>query len=121
MLTLPHRLHKVTRMPAPSLLPLCQYLADDEAGAGDIIFVCIFLLIVVLAAAYAVMWLRKRIWSHDDFETPVTGFTLGDLKQLHRQGKITDQEFQTAREKVVAAAQAAAQRQTAKPTPPKAR
>lgn len=96
-------------------------LADDEVGAGDIIFVCIFLLIVVLAAAYAVIWLRRRLWSQEDADLPSTGFSLGDLKQLHRQGKITDQEFQTARDKVVAAAQATAQRQAAKQTPPKAR
>jgi hypothetical protein len=105
----------------PISFSLLHNLADDETGAGDVIFVCIFLLIVVLAAAYAVIWLRRRLWSQEDADLPSTGFSLGDLKQLHRQGKITDQEFQTAREKVVAAAHATAQRQATKPTPPKAR
>jgi hypothetical protein len=109
-------LHKVRRM-SPLNYSLLHNLADDETGAGDIIFVCIFLLIVVLAAAYAVIWLRRRLWSQEDAEAPSTGFSLGDLKQLHRQGKITEQEFQTARAKVVATAQ----RQAAKQPPPKAR
>jgi hypothetical protein len=106
---------------SPVSFPMFYNLADDEVGAGDIIFVCIFLLIVVFAAAYAVIWLRRRLWSQEDADLPSMGFSLGDLKQLHRQGKITDQEFQTARDKVVAAAQATAQRQAAKQTPPKAR
>jgi hypothetical protein len=92
-------------------------LADDDTGAGDIIFVCVFLLIVVLAAAYGVMWLRKRLWSQDDLDMPAAGFTLGDLKQLHRAGKITDQEFQFAKDKVLAAAQAASARDAARQTP----
>jgi hypothetical protein len=94
---------------------------DDDAGAGGVIFVCVFLLIVVLAAAYGVMWLRKRLWSSDDGDLPAAGFTLGDLKQLHRVGKITDQEFQVARDKVMLAAHAAAERESAKQTPPSAR
>jgi len=96
-------------------------LADDDAGTGGVVFVCVFLLIVVLAAAYAVMWLRKRLWSSDDFDMPAAGFTLGDLKQLHRAGKITDQEFQVARDKVLLAAHAAAERESDKLPPPSAR
>jgi hypothetical protein len=104
----------------PMLGPLTN-LADSDTGPGDIILVCVLLLIVVLAAAYGVMWLRKRLWSDEDVELPAAGFTLGDLKQLHKSGKITDEEFQVARNKVLAAAKAAAERTAARQTPPTAR
>jgi hypothetical protein len=81
-----------------------------DADPVGIVFACVFLLIVVLAGAYFVIWLRRRMWSSDDFDVPTTGFTLGDLRQLHRDGMITDAEFQHARDKVVAAAQKAAQK-----------
>ncbi|MGD0540971.1 MAG: hypothetical protein ABSB33_05595 [Tepidisphaeraceae bacterium] len=96
-------------------------LADGDDSASGLVFVCVFLLIMVIVATYAVMWLRKRLWGPEDADLPATGFTLGDLKQLHREGKLTDQEFQLARDKVVAAAQAAAKRESAKQTPPSAR
>ncbi|MGD0461245.1 MAG: SHOCT domain-containing protein [Tepidisphaeraceae bacterium] len=104
----------------PKLVPLTN-LADGDSSASGVVFVCVFLLIIVLAAAYGVIWARRRLWSTEDYDLPATGFTLGDLKQLHRAGKITDQEFQIAREKVLAAAQATAERESAKQTPPSAR
>lgn len=104
----------------PQLFALTN-LADGDNSASGLVFVCVFLLIVVIAAAYAVIWLRKHLWGPQDADLPATGFTLGDLKQLHRAGKLTDQEFQIAHDKVLAAAQAAAKRESAKQTPPSAR
>lgn len=86
-----------------------------DADPVGVVFACIFLLIVVLAGAYAVTWLRKRLWGMDDSDVPAMGFTLGDLRQLHREGKISDSEFERAREKVVAAAQRVAEKDAAKP------
>ena len=79
------------------------------------------LLIVVIGGAYAVKWLRKRMWSSDEAEMPSMGFTLGDLRQLHKEGKLSDAEFERTKEKIVAAAQRAAERQSAKPPGPNPR
>jgi hypothetical protein len=98
----------------PAVLP--TDLADGDPIA--IVVACFFLLIFVVGGAYAVMWLRKRIWSTEETEIAPMGFTLGDLRQLHRSGKLTDQEFQHAREKIVAAAQRAATPDSGKAPPP---
>jgi hypothetical protein len=43
----------------------------------------------------------------DDSAPPSLGFTIGDLRDLHRSGQLTDEEFQKAKQKIVAAHQAA--------------
>jgi len=78
-------------------------LADTDPL--DIFLACFFLLIFVLAGFYAVYWLRKRIWGVDDSARPSLGFTIGDLRDLHRTGKLTDEEFQKAKQKIVTSLQ----------------
>ncbi|HEX4054611.1 MAG TPA: hypothetical protein VHX86_10135 [Tepidisphaeraceae bacterium] len=107
---------------APALKVWTMPVAGVESNLADsdplsIVFACILLLIVVLAGAYLVMWLRKRLWGLYDSDIPAMGFTLGDLRQLHRAGKISDAEFQHARDKVVAAAQRAAEKDAVKKPP----
>lgn len=77
-------------------------LADvDYAG---ILIACAMLVVLVAIGAFVVMWLRKRIWSPEDPAIMGSGFTLGDLRELHRNGKLSDEEFQKARDKIVASA-----------------
>ena len=40
-----------------------------------------------------------------------TGFTLSDLRQLHKAGKMTDREFELAKAKILEAAKRASERQ----------
>jgi len=86
-------------------------LADDDPFA--IAFACLSLLIIVVAGAYVVMWLRRRYWGADDGAAPSTGFTLADLRDLHRSGQISEEEFNRAKEKILAAHQRAEQRDAA--------
>ncbi|MGD0767907.1 MAG: hypothetical protein ABSB42_06890 [Tepidisphaeraceae bacterium] len=86
-------------------------LADDDPFA--IAFACLSLLIIVVAGAYVVMWLRRRYWGPDDGEVPNLGFTLGDLRELNRSGQISDEEFKRAKEMILAAHQRALQRNAA--------
>jgi hypothetical protein len=87
-------------------------LADDS-DPFSVVFACLLLAVVVLAGAYAVMWLRRRYWGPDDGAVPSTGFTLADLRELHRSGQISEEEFNRAKEKILAAHQRAAQRDAA--------
>jgi len=99
---------------------MCSAAVESALADADpigIVLACIFLLIVAGAGAYVVIWLRKRLWGSDSADEPGAGFTLGDLRQLHRAGKISDAEFQHVRDKVVSAAQRAAQRQPPKQPP----
>jgi hypothetical protein len=67
-----------------------------------------FVLIVMLFfAAAAVLRLRRWLKEDDDSDTG-PGFTLSDLRRLHRDGKMTDEEFEKARGLMVAGAKAMA-------------
>ena len=64
---------------------------------------------VLIVAMVIVSWVRKRLKEPDQ---PVSaGFTLSDLRQLHKSGRMTDEEFERAKAKVVEAARRAAERQ----------
>src|SRR5580698_8003810 len=99
-----------------SALAMIFLLADeDDSSSGiSIFFACIFLVILVAGGAYLVIWLRRRYWGPDDSGSiggnSHVGFTLGDLRHLHKTGQLSDEEFNRAKEKIVAAAQRAAQR-----------
>jgi hypothetical protein len=91
------------------MLAMLMLLADDD-DTFSIFIACLFLLIIVASGAYAVIWLRKRFWGSEDDEVPFVGFTLGDLRSLHKSGRISAEEFEKAKEKIVAAAKRAAER-----------
>jgi hypothetical protein len=68
------------------------------------------LVLLVVGMAFALR-LKRRIRQDDDPTTaPAAGFTLSDLRQMHRAGQLTEEEFNKAKEKIVAAAQKAAER-----------
>ena len=83
-------------------------LADDDPFG--VMIACAFLLVLVVGGAYAVMWLRKRFWTAEDEAVSGVGFTLGDLRHLHKTGQISEEEYNRAKEKIVAAARRAAER-----------
>src|SRR5688572_769627 len=65
------------------------------------------LIILLVGGFYAISKLRQ--WLKDDAAPgPAIGFTLSDLRQLHRQGQMTDEEFERAKAKMVASGKAMA-------------
>ncbi len=96
-----------------ALLP--GILANDDPTA--VVFACLLLVILVLALAYGVFWLRRQYWGSDDGGIPSSGFTLADLRELHRSGRISQEEFDRAKAMIVAAHQRAAQRAAGPPKP----
>ena len=86
-------------------------LAEANDTGMQIVWGLLLAILLALLIA-AVTYLRK--WYHQSSdEMPAGGFTLADLRALHRQGKMTDEEFTAAKAKVVEAAQKAAARQAA--------
>jgi hypothetical protein len=90
------------------MLPRALILAESS-NIGPVIGWSLVLILLVIGGAAGVMWLRR--WLKED-DLPTTtggiGFTLSDLRQLHREGKMTDEEYERARSKMVAAGKAAA-------------
>ncbi|HEY2586473.1 MAG TPA: SHOCT domain-containing protein [Tepidisphaeraceae bacterium] len=78
---------------------------------GNAMWWLIVLVGLVLAGFVAVAQVKKRLMRTDD--SPGSGFTLSDLRRLHREGKMTDEEFEKAKQIIVAGAKRAAERQAA--------
>jgi hypothetical protein len=63
------------------------------------------LIVFLIGAFMAVMWLRRWI-KEDDVPAGKIGFSLTDLRELHRRGEMSDEEFERARAKMTASAKA---------------
>jgi hypothetical protein len=67
------------------------------------------ILIALICAGWVTVWqVRRRLTQPD--ETSGAGFTLSDLRRLHKSGQMSDVEFERAKAKVVEAARWAAER-----------
>jgi hypothetical protein len=88
----------------PPSLPLAQ-----DSGAGGAILWSVVVIALCVAAFWLVSVVRKRFKEDAEIAAgPATGFTLSDLRQLHKSGKMTDAEFERAKEKIVEAGRRAA-------------
>ena len=71
-------------------------------------------LVIIALAILGFLGVSKlRAWmKEDDAESDASpiGFTLSDLKRLHREGKISTEEFEKAHSKMVGAAKAMAEK-----------
>jgi Short C-terminal domain len=78
------------------------------------------ILVILIVGMYVAVYVKKRLKEPDEPTGP--GFTLSDLRQLHKSGQMSDEEFERAKAKIVVAAKTAALREPAKPVdPPKRR
>ena len=75
---------------------------------GGVLWLSVLMIGLVLICFVAVAQVKKRLFRSDD--TLSAGFTLADLRALHRSGQMSDAEFEKAKEAVVAAARRAAER-----------
>lgn len=84
---------------------LMLLLAAEQNVVSILIWSGVLMGAVALLFA-AVIWVKR--WARD--EQPDiragSGFTLADLREMHRRGQITDEEFERARAKIVASARA---------------
>jgi hypothetical protein len=88
-------------------LHVAPALAQSDGGAGVFVWLGA-LLVLVIGLFVVVVWVRRRLSPHEDFHGE--GFTLGDLRRMHKAGQLSDEEFEKAKAGMVAAAQAAALR-----------
>ncbi len=85
-------------MPAMIWLRTASWLAVDEEP--QIITWSLVLIAALIALFTTVNWLRKKLTGKD----PIPGgggFTLGELRDLYRQGQITQEQFERAKARVV--------------------
>jgi len=79
-------------------------VASGGSGAGDLFEriwpTLLVLLVIAIAGGLFAMWLRRRIGAKD--ETGLAGFTLEDLRRMHREGEMSDEEFDRAKAAMLA-------------------
>jgi hypothetical protein len=101
-LTLVHRIHSIKQMFAH----LSPFLADADDYIGAILWSAAILLLMIGAFfGYS----RFKQWMAQPEEPAPGGFTLSDLRALLQTGKLTQAEFDVARQKIVDSAKRAAQ------------
>ena len=95
-------------MVASTLIRTHMLAAEDSSS----IFFWSMVLLALLGAGWAVVVMVKK-WANTPEDPVSTGFTLSDLRQMHRSGQMSAEEFERAKGAIVAAAQAAAKRKEA--------
>jgi hypothetical protein len=89
-----------------------------EASFAPAIIWSVVTLCLLLLGMMAAARLRRKMKQDDVTTGPASGFTLSDLRQMHRAGHLTDAEFERAKERVVLAAQKADARAAPPPGTP---
>lgn len=84
-------------------------LAQDASATVSIFVLCLILIALLLVGFFAVAWLRR--WMRRGDDVPAGGFSLGDLRALHKSGKMSTEEFERTKAQIVGALQRAAARQ----------
>ena len=74
---------------------LTGILAQSDSSPTDIFIWLLVLLVLVIGLFVAVVVLRKKMSPDEDFHG--AGFTLSDLRQMHKKGQMSDEEFERAK------------------------
>lgn len=77
-----------------------QWLAQARIASPDDFFSqvapwLVGLLAVVMAGGIVIYFIRRMLRA--DHGAPIEGFALEDLRQMHRRGELSDEEFEKAR------------------------
>jgi len=76
-------------------------VAAAQNDYGKLFVWSLVLIAVVVFGFMVVVWIKRQIQQPPS--TPTIGFSLADLRELHRTGKISDVEYERARGKMAAA------------------
>ncbi len=86
-------------------MPVCWTLAQVEEATRNTVDVMVSLGYLVAAAvlvALAFWVIRKWVNRSGDDRGVISGFTLAELRQLHRDGELTDEQFASAKAALIA-------------------
>jgi hypothetical protein len=88
-------------------MPVCALLIAQPGGQTILpVFGWSLVLICLLVGGFFAISKLRQWMREDDAPASPIGFTLSDLRQLHKQGQMTDEEFERAKAKIVGSAKA---------------
>ena len=79
---------------------------QTDRGTGGALLWSVVLIATILVLFGAIVLYRR--WMNADETTSNAGFTLSDLRRLHKEGKMTDAEFESAKAILIGSLKAAA-------------
>src|SRR5689334_6668908 len=79
----------------------------QPGGIGSVIGWSLVLMMLVLLGFFIVIRVKKWL-QEDDEPAAAGGFTLSDLRELHRAGQMSDEEFERAKAQMLAGAKSMA-------------
>ena len=88
-------------------------LQAREVPLDKILMASLGLVALVVVGLVVVSHVRRRLNAADQPQS--SGFMLSDLRRLHKEGQMSDEEFERAKARVIEAAKRAAARDAAKP------
>lgn len=88
-------------------------LAQAEPSVGPPLFWSLVLILIIVVLFGAVAMYRR--WMNADDTSAGDGFTLSDLRRLHKAGQMTDEEFEKAKRILIGSVKAAAEKMGEKP------
>ena len=71
----------------------------DSSLSGSIIFWGIVIVLIIVVGLLVVLYVKRMLLSDDAPGHPA--FTLSDLRQMHKSGKMTAEEFERAKAKII--------------------
>jgi hypothetical protein len=80
-----------------------HFLLYVRTGTTDIVIWSLVLMGLLIVALAVVVRLKKKLTQADEISSP-SGFTLSDLRQLYKSGKMSTEEFEKAKAQIVAIA-----------------
>jgi hypothetical protein len=87
-----------------------RVIALDLTGTTGVIVWSLVLIGFIIAGLAVALQVKKRITHVEPSSASPGGFTLSDLRQMVKEGKLTPEEFEKAKLKIVAAAKRATER-----------
>jgi len=91
--------------------PLPHWILAQSETSSSIFFWVAILVVIVFVLIVALAIVRKRMSPDEDFHGE--GFSLSDLRQMHKSGQLSEEEFERAKAKMVETMQAAQARRDA--------
>jgi hypothetical protein len=95
-------------------IPFTLAQQADQSTGGALIWSIVLIVALLLLFGGIVLY---RKWMNADDTTTGEGFTLSDLRRLHKEGKMSDGEFESAKAILIGSLKAAAAKSTAAATP----
>jgi len=91
-------------------------LAQESSGnIGSLLLYSLALIVLVVVAYIGVTWIRRQVKGEDGGASE--GFTLSDLRRLHKSGQMTDDEYEKAKLLIIGSVKAPAAKKIDKPLP----